>query len=461
VQVSDSDRAAARELYIEGVKLQDQSKFDGALERFQRAQSVFSAPTHLLHIAECQAALGHLVESAETYRTLVRTPLPQGSPHAFVQAQQQGGAELTQVEPRIPALKIQVKPDNIQNLSVQIDGQTMSAALVGVARPINPGEHTVAVFAPGYGKSEQKIAIKEKEQKELPITLQPTSGVVYGPALSPLPAPSTPSASTYQAQTPQPTQTGPQGATQQGMGQQPQPLPDQPAVYQAPVERKHGAPTSFLFGPHVGLQLPGGNLTGAPKDKFSDLASSGGAFGIDAGIRFGRIFYGGAVFDHGIYGKGDQASQLAGSTPQGENLVVTTSSNYFGLTFALMTNPEGVGFYGDVGLGYRWMSFTYRNELTSNTSTFVENSLTARGTEGTLGIGMHFRLADAFRLIPKISASFGSFSKEDLSCSSGGAGSCNGIRTFDSQDIQQTDTHSFVFVGVVGFFDIGQHGPQQ
>ena len=59
-------------------------------------------------LAECEAALGKLVESAETYRTLTRTPLPPGAPNAFVQAQAQGAAELTQVEPRIDVYKRQV-----------------------------------------------------------------------------------------------------------------------------------------------------------------------------------------------------------------------------------------------------------------------------------------------------------------------------------------------------------------
>ena len=40
-----------------------------ALRRFEAAQSLFDAPTHLLHIAECQALTGKLVEAQEN-----RTP---------------------------------------------------------------------------------------------------------------------------------------------------------------------------------------------------------------------------------------------------------------------------------------------------------------------------------------------------------------------------------------------------
>src|SRR6516165_4974217 len=82
-QVTDAERAAARQLFKEGDDLQRDGKFPEALDKFQRAQQVFAAPTNLLRIAECQAALGRLVESAESYRAVVRSPLPAGSPPAF------------------------------------------------------------------------------------------------------------------------------------------------------------------------------------------------------------------------------------------------------------------------------------------------------------------------------------------------------------------------------------------
>ena len=109
-QISDSERAAARQLYAEGTDLQNAGKYEEALDKFQRAQKVFSAPTNLLRIAQCQASLGKLVESAETYRTLIRTPLPPNSPPAFEQAVDAAKGELAQVEPRVPKIKIDVSP---------------------------------------------------------------------------------------------------------------------------------------------------------------------------------------------------------------------------------------------------------------------------------------------------------------------------------------------------------------
>src|SRR5262249_21710345 len=127
-QVTDAERAAARELFREGDELQRAGKFAEALDKFNRAQQVFSAPTNMLRIAECDAALGRLVESAEAYRAVARTPLPPNSPPAFQAAVEQAKGELAQVEPRVPKLVVQVEPATAPGQQLQIDGQAVPAA---------------------------------------------------------------------------------------------------------------------------------------------------------------------------------------------------------------------------------------------------------------------------------------------------------------------------------------------
>ncbi len=63
---TDSDRATARLLAEEGIALQQQGKYEEALDKLTRAQQIFNAQTHLLLIAQCQVAVGKLVEGAET-----------------------------------------------------------------------------------------------------------------------------------------------------------------------------------------------------------------------------------------------------------------------------------------------------------------------------------------------------------------------------------------------------------
>ena len=171
-EVTDADRTAARDLYAAGAALQQQGKYADALDKFQRSVSVFPAPTTVLHVAQCKVALGRLVEAAEDYRAIVNVTLPKGSPPAFYDAQKMAGQELKDLEPRVPHARVIVTPEKTPGLQVIIDGQALNAALIGVARPMDPGAHKVVVMAPGYDRMEQAFDIKEKESKDVPLTLK-------------------------------------------------------------------------------------------------------------------------------------------------------------------------------------------------------------------------------------------------------------------------------------------------
>jgi tetratricopeptide (TPR) repeat protein len=172
IDMSDSERrAAARAAFIEGVELQDKGDCNGAMQRFETAQRLFDAPTHLLHLAECQAAIGKLVEARETYNTLDRLKLAADAPDAFKKAQLNARAELTKLKPRIPSLKIETVPaaSTLKNLTIQSNGARYPNELIGIARPVNPGPYRiVATTATGLGASSD-VDLKEGEQKTVEL----------------------------------------------------------------------------------------------------------------------------------------------------------------------------------------------------------------------------------------------------------------------------------------------------
>src|SRR6185312_10843599 len=170
-QVTDAERASARELFKQGDSLQREGKFADALDKFQRAQQVFAAPTNLLRMAECDAALGRLVESTEAYREVLRTQLPPNAPPAFQAAIDQAKAELSQVEPRVPKLVVQVQPPGVQVPQMTIDGQNVPGALIGEPMPLDPGTHKINLIAPGYASAEQQVDLKEHESKTVAVAL--------------------------------------------------------------------------------------------------------------------------------------------------------------------------------------------------------------------------------------------------------------------------------------------------
>jgi hypothetical protein len=423
-QVSDADRQAARDLFAEGFQAQQAGRWAEALDKFQRAQAVFSAPTNLLHIAECQAQLGRLVESAETYRGLTHLQLPKDSPPPFVAAQQQGAAELQQVEARIPKIRIDVTPANVANLSVTIDEQPMNVALVGEERPIDPGTHKVVAFAPGYGQREATIVVREKDPiKRVALALTPTGGVVYTPV-----APGT--VVVGPGNVPPPGQPPPPVA--------PPPPPEQPPPPFVREERPRPSQFGFLLGVRVGYDAMTGGFT--QNIDLGQEISGGGVFGLQAGARFGRRGYVGLIYEHGFYKAGSGISDLAMS--YGANFPgtkVTPSGNFFGLDLGYITNPDGFGVVLDAALAYRQIGISS-----------ADNSFSASysGGELVLGGGLWFKAGPSVRIVPRIDIGIGSFGDQTVQCNGGPCMNNAG------SSVSNPQTHAIVFLGFGGYFNI-------
>jgi len=172
--MSESERkATARAAYLEGVGLQENKNCVEALPRFETAQRFYPVPTHQLHIAQCQVAIGKLVEANETYEALVHVSLEKGAPDAFKQAQEEGTKELSALRPRIPTLRIQVlpAPNTLSQLVVKMNGNAFPNEVLGIARPVNPGHYKVTAWAAGYKEASAEVDVVEASPKAVELKL--------------------------------------------------------------------------------------------------------------------------------------------------------------------------------------------------------------------------------------------------------------------------------------------------
>ncbi len=169
---SAADKATARQLAIEGVEAFRKKDYAGALGKLSRAQNLYDAPVHLIYIARASARLGELVEAAEAYRKLVRTRLGADAPDAFREAVENGKKELPQLEPRIPKLRIDVEPADIEGLEVKVGESQVPVAALGANRPTNPGDLVITASAPGYTEGKQTLKLAEGETKAVKLVLE-------------------------------------------------------------------------------------------------------------------------------------------------------------------------------------------------------------------------------------------------------------------------------------------------
>lgn len=407
-QMSDTEKkAAARAAYQEGVKLQDDGKFADALARFESAQKLFDAPTHLLHIAECQALTGRLVEASETYETLSHKTLPAGAPDAFTQAQQQGQAELPALRARIPSLRVTVKPgpQQVQNLQVNVNGVTMPNELLGIARPLNPGTYRFSAQAVGWSTAAPiDVPLAEKEQKSVELTLQQLAG--GGAAVVVAPGPPS------------------QGA--------PPPPPYNPNQDRA-KPKSSGGPTSvgMLLGLHGGAVIPAGEVKN--KVPASEFVGAGGGGGLDLYLRVARMLLIGAEVEYASLG----APKDSKLVPLGSTVDAKGSTTYVGVNLGIMPNVDKVSFIGDVGIGSRSAGV----KLSQNGTTLAEGS--ERGLEFALSAGLSIP-AGPIRIVPKLGLGIGSFS------------SSTDKLTNTDKDIPSADrgTHTFIFIGLAAFYSV-------
>jgi hypothetical protein len=154
--------AAARTLGIEGIKLADDGDCAGAIEKLQRAEDLYHAPTILGRLGECQVNIGKIVLGTENLNKVAREELGPKAPEAFKAAQVRAKGVLDAALPRIAKLTVTVAGAAADvKVTVKIDGVEISAAMLGVARPTDPGTRKVEASAPGYLTSTDTATLPE------------------------------------------------------------------------------------------------------------------------------------------------------------------------------------------------------------------------------------------------------------------------------------------------------------
>ncbi|MFW5739056.1 MAG: tetratricopeptide repeat protein [Myxococcota bacterium] len=165
-------KAGARAAANQGLEAFKAGDYEQAIDRFERANQLIRAPTHTLFLARAHEKLGHLVLARELYLELDRETLPNDAPPAFVQAQQDARAELEALEPRVPRITVDVTGGGDETVEVTVNDKPMPVALVGLERPIDPGEHRFRASSDGSKARPVTVSIEEGERKTVTLELR-------------------------------------------------------------------------------------------------------------------------------------------------------------------------------------------------------------------------------------------------------------------------------------------------
>jgi hypothetical protein len=179
-EITDADKATARELTIQGGDLLKARDFAGAADRFSRAEKLFVAagspvpPTIRVGLARAYTALGKLVSAEELYNKVTHEPVAANASAALTAAVEDAQRELAALGPRLPGVIINVS--GTDTARVTLDGAEVPSAAFGVRRPADPGQHVVRAGANGFSPAEVTVTLVEGKVETVTLVLKPGVG---------------------------------------------------------------------------------------------------------------------------------------------------------------------------------------------------------------------------------------------------------------------------------------------
>jgi hypothetical protein len=181
-------RAAARDLAVQGVDAFEAKDYATALDRFNRAAELVSAPSITIMQARSLVKLERWIEALDKYSSVSSTTVPADAPEAFRRAQSDAIKEAAELRSNMPRLEIQSPPAQSQPLVIKLDGRLVPAALLDVEQPVDPGPHTVQAEGDGSVVFRRTVTLAAAQHVNVLIT--PGTVEASSSASSPEPAPS-------------------------------------------------------------------------------------------------------------------------------------------------------------------------------------------------------------------------------------------------------------------------------
>ncbi|APR80132.1 Hypothetical protein A7982_05479 [Minicystis rosea] len=168
------DLAAAEALFNKGLADMEAGRFDTACPAIGESYRLDPRGGTLFTLAECEAKAGKIATAVARYEDYLQffsrlEPKKQ---------KQQLGREKIAMEQKqalnqdVPLLTLVLPPNAPPDAHVLRDGVDLARPAMGIALPVDPGEHVIVVQIPGQPPTEQRITIAKREKKTLPIEIK-------------------------------------------------------------------------------------------------------------------------------------------------------------------------------------------------------------------------------------------------------------------------------------------------
>lgn len=184
------DDAAGRVLFEEGRRLMAEGKYAEACPKFEEGQRLSPGVGMRFNQADCYEKIGRTASAWTGFMDAAGMARAQRQPDREKAAKDRAAA----LEPALVRLKIELAPGaKLAGLEVKRDGLVVGEAQLGLAIPVDPGEHVIAAAAPNH--VEWSTTVKSTKPGETLGALVPKLAEKHAavtPTPTPTPAPLTP-----------------------------------------------------------------------------------------------------------------------------------------------------------------------------------------------------------------------------------------------------------------------------
>lgn len=170
------DAASAEALFVQGRAAADKGDHATACAKFAESNRLDPAPGTVFNLGDCSEKLGKLATAWQYFREVAQR-LPANDERVAIAV-----ARAAKLERRVPKLTVRLATTAPAGTVVSRDGNDLGAASLGVALPLDPGEHRVEVRAPGHAVSTTTLSLAEGAERAVDVDVGPPDALVVGAA---------------------------------------------------------------------------------------------------------------------------------------------------------------------------------------------------------------------------------------------------------------------------------------
>lgn len=157
------DPEGAERLYRAGREAVAKRDWGTACEKFRASAALSASDSTSIYLADCDARDGKVADAAATLRELMERLGPNDA--LTVEAKKR----LLGIEKRVPHLVVRLAAGAPEGTKVTRDGAELKRGALGEALPVNIGEHTIVVTAPGRKDFVRRVTTGESTSEQVEV----------------------------------------------------------------------------------------------------------------------------------------------------------------------------------------------------------------------------------------------------------------------------------------------------